>query len=50
MGVAYGPKKKMLAVIDRYRATGKIVIDSYEALPVRQPIAPPPPYVSHCLY
>ena len=35
MGVAYGPKKRMLAVIDRYRNTGVIQVD----MPL--PSAPP---------
>ena len=35
MGVAYGPKKRMLAVIERYRNTGVIQVD----MPL--PAAPP---------
>ena len=46
MGVAYGPKKRMLAVIERYRNTGVIQVD----MPL--PSAPPPytDIVSEVLY
>ncbi|CAI4227096.1 unnamed protein product [Auanema sp. JU1783] len=48
MGVAYGPKKRMLSVIDRYRSSGKVIIESYENVPIRQPqqLAPSPHYAT----
>lgn len=30
MEIPFGPKKKMLTVIDRYKKTGAIVIDQFE--------------------
>ncbi|KHJ98981.1 hypothetical protein OESDEN_01038 [Oesophagostomum dentatum] len=39
MGIAYGPKKRMLTVIDRYRKTGQISCE-----PIEVEVAPPPPY------
>ncbi|KIH68603.1 hypothetical protein ANCDUO_01061 [Ancylostoma duodenale] len=39
MGIAYGPKKRMLTVIDRYRKTGQISSE-----PIEVDVAPPPPF------
>lgn len=40
MGIAYGPKKRMLTVIERYRKTGCITTEHVENL------AQPPPYAA----
>ncbi|VDM80083.1 unnamed protein product [Strongylus vulgaris] len=42
MGIAYGPKKRMLTVIDRYRKTGQISSE-----PIEVEVAPPPPYTTN---
>ncbi|RCN47872.1 hypothetical protein ANCCAN_06066 [Ancylostoma caninum] len=41
MGIAYGPKKRMLTVIDRYRKTGQISSE-----PIEVDVAPPPPFAT----
>ncbi|KAK6045476.1 hypothetical protein COOONC_17019 [Cooperia oncophora] len=42
MGIAYGPKKRMLTVIDRYRKTGQISCEPLEV----EVVPPPPPYTT----
>ncbi|XGW25503.1 hypothetical protein V3C99_006711 [Haemonchus contortus] len=41
MGIAYGPKKRMLTVIDRYRKSGQISCE-----PLEVEVVPPPPYTT----
>ncbi|EYC27805.1 hypothetical protein Y032_0008g194 [Ancylostoma ceylanicum] len=41
MGIAYGPKKRMLTVIDRYRKTGQISCE-----PIEVDVASPPPFAT----